>query len=515
MRSNLGLFLTKRAFLTPHREGYVDSRPEGIRLTFLELNRRCNQVANALLADGIQEGERTALLIMNSAEFMETYFALAKVGAVIVPLNWRLVADELEFILKDSGATRLIYGAEFIDAATELHGRGDRTDIGQWLQVEGSGDVPHFAQSYETFRDAATGAEPEPRGEGDDRLYIMYTSGTTGLPKGVVHTHNTSIWAIHTIAANADYHDGDRYLSALPMFHVGALTPLAVNVHQGATSVVMRSFDPVWAWQLIEQERITGSLMVPAMMSFMAEVRNNERYDHSGLRWIMTGGEPVPVALLRRYADMGIRARQGYGLTEACGPVCLMDSENALIRPDSAGKPYFHTSIRVVDAAGNDCPPGALGEVLVSGPHVMVEYWNRPQATAETLVDGWLHTGDVAVMDADGYISIRDRLKDLIISGGENIHPAEVEGVLLAHPDILEAAVIGVPSESWGESPMAIVVRRGESLSEADVLNHCIGKMAGYKQPKLAVFVDEMPRNPSGKILKRVLREQFTGPAPA
>ena len=515
MRSNLGLFLTKRAFLTPHREAYVDSRPEGTRLSFKELNQRCNQVANAFLADGIERGERVALLLMNGAEFMEAYFALAKVGTLIVPLNWRLLADELEFILKDSGATRLIYGEEFQEVVAELHSRGKRTDIRQWLQVEGERQIAQFAQSYEAFRDAATGTETEARGEGDDRLYIMYTSGTTGLPKGVVHTHNTAIWAVLTIAASADYHDGDRYLSALPMFHVGALTPLAVNVHQGATSVVMRTFDPVRAWSLIEHERITGGLMVPAMMNFMAEVPDIERCDHSKLRWIMTGGEPVPVALLKRYADLGIRARQGYGLTEACGPACLMDSENALARPDSAGKPYFHTSIRVVDADGNDCPPGVPGEILVSGPHVMVEYWNRPQATAETLVDSWLHTGDLGVMDADGYISIRDRLKDLIISGGENIYPAELEDVLMTHPDILEAAVIGVPSERWGESPLAIVVRRGGSLREADVLNHCVGKLAKYKRPKQAVFVEEMPRNPSGKILKRVLRERFVGPRPA
>ena len=515
MRNNLGLFLTKRAFLTPDRDGYIDGRPGGVRLSFRELNQRCNQVANAFLADGIRMGERVALLIMNSAEFMEAYFALAKIGAVIVPLNWRLVADELEFILKDSGATRLVYGSEFIDTVAELHARGDRTDIRQWLQVEGERETPYFAHSYEAFRDAADNTEPDAKGKDDDMLYIMYTSGTTGLPKGVVHTHNTSIWAVHTIAVNAYYHEGDRFLSALPMFHVGALTPLALNVHQGATSVMMRTFDPVRAWELIEQERITIALMVPAMMNFMAQAPNFAQYDCSALRWIMTGAAPVPVAMVKQYADMGINLLQVYGLTETCGPVCLMDSENALTHPDSTGKPFFHTSVRVVDAAGHDCPPGTPGEVLVSGPHVMTEYWNRPEATAESLVDGWLHSGDVAVMDEDGYISIRDRIKDMIISGGENIYPAELESVLMTHPDILEAAVIGVPSEQWGESPMAIVVRQDDNLSEADVLNHCIGKLAGFKQPKLAVFVSEIPRNPSGKILKRVLREQFPGPAPA
>jgi len=228
MQNNLGLRLTKRAFLAPGHDAYVDSHSE-LRLTFDELNRRCNRIANAFVAAGIRKEERVGLLVMNSAEFMESYFALAKIGAVIVPLNWRLVADELEFILKDSGTRRLIYGEEFIDTVAELHSRGDKTDISQWLQVEGDRETAHFAQSYEAFRDAASDAEPEAGAADDDMLYIMYTSGTTGLPKGVVHTHNTAIWGILTIAANVHYHEQERYLAALPMFHVGALTPLAVS----------------------------------------------------------------------------------------------------------------------------------------------------------------------------------------------------------------------------------------------------------------------------------------------
>ena len=514
MQNNLGLLLTKRTFQTPHWDGYVDSRPNGGRLSFQELNQRCNQTANALLAAGVKKGERVALLLMNSAEFVEAYFALAKIGAVVVPLNWRLVADELEFILKDSGATRLIYGEEFIDTVADLHGRGERTDIRQWLQAEGEGEIAYFAGSYEAFRDAAGADEPPIGAEGDDMLYIMYTSGTTGLPKGVVHTHNTSIWAILTIAANAYYQEGDRYLGALPMFHVGALTPVALNVYRGATSVVMRTFDPVRAWELIEQERVTIGLMVPAMMNFMLQVPNFQRFDFSTVRWIMTGAAPVPVALVKQYAEFGIGVQQVYGLTETCGPACLMDSENALLRPDSTGKAFFHTSVRVANEAGADCAPGEPGEVLIAGPHVMREYWNQPEATAETVVDGWLHTGDVATMDEAGFVSIQDRIKDMIISGGENVYPAEIEGVLMTHPDIVEAAVIGVPSEKWGESPLAIVVRKNASLAEAEVLNYCLGKLAGYKQPKMAAFVEEIPRNPSGKILKRVLRKQFPGPAP-
>ena len=512
MKNNLGLFLTKRAFLTPDREAYVDSHSP-LRLTYQALNARANQVANGFLAAGIRKGERVALLLMNSAEFMESYFALAKIGAVVVPLNWRLVADELEFILKDSETERLIFDGDFVDTVAELHSRGDKTDVRQWLQV--GDEVAHFAESYTTFRDQAAADEPDCTAADDDMLYIMYTSGTTGLPKGVVHTHDTAIWAILTIAATTDYHDGDIYLGALPMFHVGALTPLAVNVYGGATSVVMRTFDPTLAWELIEREKITTGLAVPAMLNFMVQVGDfQNRFDYSSLRWIMTGAAPVPVALTQRYAELGIGLLQVYGLTESCGPACVMDSENALRYPDSTGKAFFHTDVKLVNDAGVDCAPGEAGEVWVRGRHIMREYWHRPDATAETLVDGWLRTGDIATMNEAGFVAIQDRIKDMIISGGENVYPAEIEGVLATHPDIIEAAVIGQPSEKWGESPLAIVVRSSDTLTEADVLEFCRGKLAGYKQPRRAVFVDVIPRNPSGKILKRVLREQFPEPAP-
>jgi len=519
VQNNLGLILAKRAFLSPEREAYVDSHRD-LRLTYRALNERSNRLANALLDAGVTKGERVALLLMNSAEFMEAYFALAKVGAVVVPLNWRLVPDELEFILKDSGTRRLVFGDEFLDTVADLQARGDRTDVMQWLQVAGTEPLADFADAYEAFRDAGSPLEPadhrtEPgvQAAEEDMLYIMYTSGTTGLPKGVVHTHRSALWAIFTIAATTYYHEGDRYLAALPMFHVGALTPLAVNVYAGATSVVMRSFDPVLAWRLIERERITIGLAVPAMLNFMLQVEQFERFERSSLRWIMTGAAPVPVALTRRYAELGVGILQVYGLTESCGPACLMDTENALRKPESTGKAFFHTEVRIVNERGETCASGEAGEVLIRGAHVMREYWNRPDATAETLKNGWLHTGDVAVMDDDGFVSIQDRIKDMIISGGENVYPAEIEGLLMTHPQIVEAAVIGQPSETWGESPLAIVVRKDPSLTAAEVIEFCRGRLAGYKRPKAVEFIEQIPRNPSGKILKRLLREQFPGPA--
>lgn len=513
MKNNIGLLLTKRAFLNPDSEAYVDDH-SGLRLSYRALNERSNQLANAFVEAGVAKGERVGLLLMNGVEFMESFFALAKIGAVVVPLNWRLVADELEFILKDSGTTRLIFDDEFEAVVAELHSRGDRTDIGHWLHVSGSQAQAPFADSYQAFREQGRATEPAAVGVDDDMLYIMYTSGTTGLPKGVVHTHGTTLWAVLTIGANPIYYLEDRYLACLPMFHVGALTPLTGNVYKGATTVVMRSFDPVRAWTLIEQERISTALMVPAMLNFMKQVPDLERFDKSSLRWVMTGAAPVPAELIQTYADLGIEVQQVYGLTECCGPACLMDGANALRKPTSTGRAFFHTDVRVVDDAGNDCDPNTAGEVIMRGAHIMVEYWNRPDATAETLRDGWLHTGDIAIMDDEGFVHIQDRIKDMIISGGENVYPAEVEAALMTHPQVSEAAVIGQESERWGESPFAIVVRSDPALTEADVLQHCQGKLARFKQPCAVAFIDEIPRNPSGKILKRILREAYPGPAP-
>lgn len=512
MKNNIGLWLTKRELLNPTREAYVDGNRD-VRLTFAELNVRCNRLANAFLAAGIEKGERVGLLLMNCAEFTEAYFALAKVGAVVVPLNWRLVPDELEFILKDSGTTRLIFGEEFIGNVVDLHSRGDKTDVQQWLQVMDGEQGPHFIEKYQEFRDAASAEEPALGASDDDILYIMYTSGTTGLPKGVVHTHNTSIWAALTISASTYYQETDRYLQPLPMFHVGALTPMTVNVYRGVTSIVMRSFDPVRAWELIESERVTIGLAVPAMLNFMLQVPNLERYDRSQWRWCMSGAAPVPDSLIEAYAKMGIEVHQVYGLTESCGPACLIDAENALKKIGSTGKAFFHTDVKIVDGNGVQCEDGVAGELVMRGAHLMREYWNRPEATAETIVGGWLHTGDVAVMDEDGFVYIRDRIKDMIISGGENVYPAEIENLLHTHAKISEAAVIGQKSARWGESPLAIIVRTEDSLTEAEVLTFCNGRLAGFKQPKQVIFVDEIPRNPSGKILKRLLREQFSGPA--
>lgn len=509
---NIGSYLSKRAFLSPALEATVEPVVGGRRLSFKELNERSNRVANALRLQGVKKGDRVGLLLMNGAEFVETFFAVAKIGAVNVPLNWRLVADELEFILKDAGATVLISSAEFAPIVADLHSRGDKTDVQHWVQA--GGEAPEFSASYDGWTANASPLEPPLAGGDDDLVFIMYTSGTTGLPKGVMHTHNTVTWAILTISATADQHYADRYLISLPMFHVGALAPVLGCIYRGCTLVILKAFDPKLSWQLIGDEKITSTLMVPAMLQFMLATHEPANHDSSSLRWVMSGAAPVPVTLIKAYEAMNIEIHQVYGLTETCGPACLILGEDALTHAGSTGRAFFHTSVRVVDDAGNDVKPGEPGEVLVSGPHIMLGYWNRPDATADSIRDGWLYTGDIATVDEDGFVTIMDRLKDMLISGGENVYPAEIENVVLSNPKVADVGVIGIPSAKWGESPMAIVVKKDESLTAEEVIEWCKGKLAPFKLVKTVAFVTEIPRNPSGKILKRMLRDEFKVTAP-
>jgi len=509
---NIGEALTTRTFLNPNKEALYDVTADR-RLTFAELNARANQTCNALLSLGLEKGERVALLAFNGHPFVECFFGPAKAGLVIMPLNCRLTAEELAFILKDGGARALVFDADLAPVVEQIRAMGDAgSDVEHWICI---GDTtPDFAVDYEALLAAQDATEPAEKAGADDNLFIMYTSGTTGHPKGVVHTHRTVMWALFTLSNTADIQLRDKYMVLLPLFHVGALTPLICGVYKGNTLVILRHFDPVQTWSLIETERVTTTLAVPAMLGFMLQVPDFQRYDWSTLRYITSGAAPLPVATIHAYKHLGIEVHQVFGMTETCGPACLIGPDDAMRKIGSTGKSFFHTRVRIVDTEGTDLPPGQAGEILVRGPHIMKEYWNRPEATADTIVDGWLHTGDVAVMDEEGFVTIQDRIKDMIISGGENVYPAEIENVLLHHPGIADAAVIGQDSSKWGESPFAVVVRKDPALTEAEVLAHCGEHLARFKLPKGAAFVDTIPRNPSGKILKRVLREQFPGPAP-
>lgn len=507
---NVGSHLTKRAELNPDLEALVDDTA-GRRFTFAELNERADRAARMLTGLGLGKGERVAVLLPTCHQFVEVFYGAARAGLVVVPLNWRLVANELSFMLRDSGATVLVFDAEYDAVVAELHGsdgNDDGTPVTRWLRI--GADGPDWAADFDALVDQAA---PEPIsavGDGDDPLFIMYTSGTTGLPKGAVHTHDSVQWCLLTMQVSVDMRFRDRYLISLPLFHVAALAPLVGCVYGGATIVMVRQFDPRRIWEVFRDEQITTTLAVPAMLNFMLPTYQPELRESLALRWIMSGASPVPPSLIKSYADLGFEVHQVYGLTESCGPGCVIGPDDAMSHIGSTGKAFFHTDIRIVDEHGADAASGVAGEILIRGRHIMAGYWNRPAATAETVIDGWLHTGDIAVRDADGFVYIQDRIKDMIISGGENVYPAEIEDVLLSHPGIADVAVLGMKSAKWGESPLAVVVRADPDLDEAAVLTHCEGKLARYKLPKRAVFVDAIPRTPTGKALKRVLRETFS-----
>lgn len=518
MKTNIGLFLKKRAEICPHREAFVEFE-RNRRFTFAQLNDRSNRVANGLLDKGIRPGDRVATLLKNSIEFVETYFAVAKIGAVMVPVNWRLVAGEIGYILQDCGAKALVYDSDFDEAVNVLQGGAHgELAVQQWIRREnGDAGTPGWAVDYEQFTAAAGTQEPPIGAWDDDNLFIMYTSGTTGRPKGAVHSHDGMLWSQLTSMTTSDMRGDDRWLLALPMFHVGCLSPTSLLVHRGGAGVIMRELDLGAMFRCIEQEKVTIFMAVPALLQFMLMTPEMKQCDISSVRWIATGAAPVPVSLLHEYDALGIRIFQAYGLTESCGPGTLLLHEDGEAKVGSCGRPQMHTEIKIVDGEGNTIPMGSeqAGELLVGGRHLMKGYWNNPKATAETLKDGWLHTGDICTWDSEGFVTICDRMKDMIISGGENIYPAELENVLAACPDVQEAAVIGVPSKKWGETPLALVVPApGASPTAESLKAYCKENLAGYKVPQLYEMVTTLPRNPSGKLLKPELRKQFPGPAP-
>lgn len=507
MQTNIGLFLAKRARLNPNMLGLIY---EGRQITYREWNERANRAANAFLGLGVKPGDRVGLLLMNSPEFLECFFGLAKIGAISVPLNWRLAPPEISYVANNAGIRALVYGTEFASTVGAIR---NELPVGDYIAVGAEAPAGDF--TYAAFTENADAKEPPVQAAGDDPLVIYFTAGTTGRSKGVVLTHNNLFYDSCTVSFSLDWHQGDRVLVAMPLFHIGALIYVVIDTHVGATTVLMKAFDPVGFLQTIQNYQVNSFLAVPAMLNFMRQVPNFNEIDLSSVRWALCGGDAVPVPLIQVWAQRGIACQQVYGLTECTGGAAVLGPERALEKVGSTGLPMFHTDIRVVDDEGNDTAPGVVGEVTIRGPHVMREYWNNPQATVETIRDGWLHTGDLGKLDEEGYLYIVDRKKDMIISGGENIYPAEIESVLMSMPQLAEVGVIGVPDPTWNEVVCVVArLKEGQSLTLDDVVAYCTGKLGKYKIPKRLIITDQpLPRNPTGKLLKRVLREKVASSA--
>ena len=496
---NLGEWLARRELLTPDKVALIDSE-SGARLTYRALNLRTRALAAHLARHyAIRQGERVAVLALNAPEYLDAFFACALLGAILVPLNWRLTTRELTTILTDCEPKLLLHDLSHAARAQEI-ADALRSSLGA---------VPLL--SFDDFpgADAALAARAEPFAseDGEEPAIILYTSGTTGVPKGAMLSHRMITWNAINTQISWGLRETDITPTFAPFFHAGGLNVLTTPLyHLGGTVVLLRNSEPRSILQVIEREHCTIVFAVPTVFQSTMEHADFATTDFSSVRFCVTGGSSCPLPVISGYAARGLEFRQGYGLTEVGVNCFSLAPEDALRKAGSVGRPIFHSRARIVDAEDRDVAPGEVGELVLAGPHVCSGYWRRPEATAEANRGGWWHTGDLVRCDSEGYYYIVGRKKDMLISGGENVYPAEIEGVIVTHPGVLEVAVIAQPDPRWGEVGLAVVVpREPGSLSPEDILNYCAGKLARYKIPRSVRFVESLPRNAMGKVMKAEL----------
>ncbi|WP_265919668.1 o-succinylbenzoate--CoA ligase [Cupriavidus nantongensis] len=499
MPLHLSQLLAQRAALSPTREAIVC--PRG-RWTYAQFNERCTRLADAFAALGVAEGDRVAIYAKNGEALANAVFAAARAGATAVVLNWRLSAAELTYIVGDAEPAVLLYEEEFapvVELLVEAQPLRGIVRVGErGPGVEYDSIVNASSPTASVSREVA----------GDLPAVIMYTSGTTGRPKGAMLSHEALIWDAHGSANTLDWRQDARFLLVAPMFHIGGLSPLITNVLKGCTTVLRPEFDPQAVWQTIAAERITGMMSVPLMLQAMLAVAKAATVDASSLAWISCGASAVPKALIEAYRELGISVHQVYGITEFSGAVSFWTAEMGLEKAHSQGKPHLHAEVRIVNpATGAALPADQDGEIWCRGPMVFSGYWRNSDATRSALHQGWYRSGDIGHLDQDGFLYVVDRLKDMIISGGENIYPAELEAAIRNVDGVADVAVVGRADARWGEIPVAFVVcKPGMSVTEADIVAACRERLAGYKCVKAVEFLGGLPRNAVGKILKQELR---------
>lgn len=492
-------WIAHHARRTPGGLAAVDHHT-GRRLTYAQFDERITRLAGCMRqAFGVRAGDRVAVLTPNTVDVFEIQFACVRLGAIMTPLNWRLTLPELEFITRDAEPSLLIYDTEYEEAARALDGP----------RLGRGGADSDYEQAIAGAGPLAGQASPSL----DDTEAIIYTAGTTGRPKGALITHAMSLFNAINIGMAVDLTSRSVCLTVLPTFHTGGLNLYAnPTFHLGGTVVVVRAFDPGPTLELLSDRdlRVTHFFGVPSIYLFMSQHPDFGKADLSRLVATGVGGAPCPLSLLEAWARRGRPLMQGFGMTETSPTALVLSADRALDKVGSVGLPVLHTEVRLVGSAGADTGPGEVGELWVRGPNVSPGYWNRPDANRDSFTDGWLHTGDAARTDEDGYYYIVDRWKDMYISGGENVYPAEVEDVIYRLPGVAEAAVIGAPDERWGEVGRALVaLKPGSTVSEAEIIEHCRANLARYKVPKSVVFVGLLPRNAAGKVLKRELAQQY------
>jgi len=462
--------------------GHLALRAGAAQMTFADLDREAEAFARRLATLGVGERTRVAALLHNGAPFVTLVHAVARLGAILVPLNTRLATAELAWQLSDAGVEIVVATADLADRAAAAASEAGAVRAVTW------DDVRRGGAAAVDLRRAVQLADPQA---------IVYTSATSGRPKGVMLSFGNHWWSAIGSALNLGLHRDDRWLAPLPLFHVGGLSIVWRSVIYGMASVVAERFDPDDVNRSIDEDGITIVSVVSAMLQRMLDARAGRPYPPA-LRCVLLGGGPASASLIARCLDLGVPVAPTYGLTEAASQVATLHPGETRRRHGSAGRPLLPNEVRIHD-----------GEILVRGPSVMIGYADRPDATARAVRDGWLHTGDLGYLDGDGYLYVLDRREDLIISGGENVYPAEVEAVLREHPGVDDAAVVGVPDDAWGQVVAAVVTRRAEaSATEAALVAHCEARLAKYKVPKTIRFVADLPRSSGGKVLRRAVRER-------
>ena len=506
----IGDYLGRRTIYSPDALAIVDAgkTPE-LRLSFAQLNERANRLAHWLRETaGVGQGDRVAMLALDGVEHLDLLFACGKLGAIHTALNWRLHWRELQQILAEVTPSVLIYDDVFEDSVAQL--AREETPVRHWIHLDGVG-IPgslHFGDLLDAA--PATPCVCETLVE-EDIAAIVFTGGTTGLPKGAQISHRQIAWnclntVIHDLGRN------DVYLNVFPMFHVGGLFVYTLpQVIMGGTTVLLKRFEPERVLRLIERERATIFAAVPAMYQMLTQTPAWAEADLSSLRFCTSGGAPLPVPLVEQYTrEKGIRFKQGFGMTEFGPGLFALAPEDAIRKAGSIGRPNFYIDARVVDRDNRPLGPNEVGELVLKGPSIASGYFNNAAAWAEVIdADGWFHTGDLARHDEDWYFFIVDRLKDMFISGGENVYPAEIEAALYRHPAVFQCAVVGVPDPKWGEAGKAyVVLKPNQAASAEELLAHLGDCLARYKIPRQVEFVASLPISPAGKVLRRELRER-------
>lgn len=492
-------WLDKRAKLTPGKIALIDYAT-GSEITYAEWNGRVNQSANYLRSLGLKKGDRVAVYASNRPEYLDLFWAASKIGAVLQNLNWRLTVHELISIVESGEPVVLVYSEDWRTQVEEL-----KPTLTTVEHVVAMTDPGQGERDFAERGAMSTVLEDVPEMNMDDPWGIYYTGGTTGLPKGAVVTHGNVTWnSINTITS---WGINGRHKAAvqLPFFHIGGpmifMVPL---VHAGGTNILCSGFDPDETFNLVEDAGITHYVAVPTMFQMLQEHPRWQKADFSKLELVISGGAPCPLPIMEKFWARGIDFKMGYGLTEASGNNFWLPQELVRKKIGSVGYPIFHIDMKTTREDGSDCGDGEPGELLIRGPHVMAGYWRNPEATADTIRDGWLHTGDTALRDSDGCYSILGRSKEMFISGGENVYPAEIESVLVAHPGVLEAAVVAVSHETWGEVGRAFLVV-DDSYDEEDLKSFLAKRLARYKLPRSFVLLHKMPLTAIGKLDKKLL----------